>query len=69
MYDISPIEPYKNRGLGQQHNVGEKLTIILYKHIDHHAGTPNKNRDRRHDKLGLQLNLLHHIWDRMGIYR
>ena len=29
MYDNSAIEPYKNRGLGQQCNIGEKPTVIL----------------------------------------
>ena len=28
------------------------------KYIDHYAGTPNEYEDERHDKLGLQLNLL-----------
>ena len=67
MYDNSAIEPYKIRDLGQQYNTGEKLTIILYNYINRHAGKSNKNKDRRHDMLGLQLNLLHYIKDRMGI--
>ena len=33
---------------------------ILYNSINRHAGISNKNR--RHDKLGLQLNLLHYIY-------
>ena len=28
--------------LGQQYNVGEKPTVILYTHINRHAGTPTK---------------------------
>ena len=28
--------------LGQQYDVGEKPTVILYTRINHHAGTPNK---------------------------
>ena len=28
--------------LGQQCNVGEKPTVILYTHINRHAGTPEK---------------------------
>ena len=28
--------------LGQQYNVGEKPTVILYTYINRHAGTPNK---------------------------
>ena len=27
--------------LGQQHNVGEKPTVILYAYINRHAETPN----------------------------
>ena len=28
--------------LGQQYNVGEKPTVILYTYINRHAGIPNK---------------------------
>ena len=28
--------------LGQQYNVGEKLTVILDTYINRHAGTPEK---------------------------
>ena len=28
--------------LGQQYNVGEKPTVILYIYINRHAGTPEK---------------------------
>ena len=28
--------------LGQQYNVGEKYTVILYTYINRHAGTPEK---------------------------
>ena len=58
MYDNSAIEPYTNRGLGKQENVREKSTSILYNSINRHAGISHKNR--RHGKLGLQLNLLHY---------
>ena len=35
--------------LGQQHNVGEKPTvIILYTYINRHAGTPKKQRKQKH---------------------
>ena len=37
-----------------EHNVGEKPTVILY--IDRHVGTPDKNKDKRHDEPGLQLS-------------
>ena len=30
--------------LGQQYNVGEKPTVILYTYINRHAGTPTKGR-------------------------
>ena len=30
--------------LGQQHNIGEKPTVILYTYINRHAGTPEKQR-------------------------
>ena len=29
--------------LGQQYNVGEKPTVILYSYINRHAGTPEKH--------------------------
>ena len=29
--------------LGQQYNVGEKPTVILYIYINRHAGTPEKH--------------------------
>ena len=29
--------------LGQQYNVGEKHTVILYTYINRHAGTPEKH--------------------------
>ena len=83
--------------LGQQYNVGEKPTVILYTYINRHAEPSSitklytnigawvnskmsernpplyctitliamqghqKNKDKRHDKLGLQLNLLHSV--------
>ena len=30
IYDNNAIEPYNNRGLGQQKNVGEKPTVVSY---------------------------------------
>jgi len=32
--------------LGQQYNIGEKPTVILYTYIKRHAGTPQKQRDK-----------------------
>ena len=34
--------------LGQQYNIGEKPTVILYTYINRHAGTPEKQRKRKH---------------------
>ena len=42
--------------MGQQYNVGEKPTVMLYTYIDRHAGTPDKNKTKTflvHDKIGL----------------
>ena len=30
---------------GQQYNIGEKPSVILYTYINHHAGTPNHNQE------------------------
>ena len=43
--------------LGQQYNVGDKPTVILYTYINRHAATPNKTRTKRHYEPGLHLNL------------
>ena len=32
---------------GQQYNVGEKPTVILYTHINRHGGTPNKKQKQK----------------------
>ena len=32
--------------LGQQYNVGEKPTVILYTYITRHAGTPNETKTK-----------------------
>ena len=34
--------------LGQQYNIGEKPTVILYTNINRHAGTPEKPRKQKH---------------------
>ena len=36
--------------LGQQYNVGEKPTVILYTYINRHAGTPEKKRKEKKRK-------------------
>ena len=33
--------------LGQQYNIGEKPTVILYSYINRHAGTPDKQRRQK----------------------
>ena len=33
--------------LGQQYNVGEKPSVILYTYINRHAGTPEKTKQRQ----------------------
>ena len=38
--------PYMVVTLGQQYNVGEKSTVIMYTYIiNRHAGTPDNNRN------------------------
>ena len=32
--------------LGQQYNIGEKPTVIMYTYINRHAGTPDKNKTK-----------------------
>ena len=34
--------------LGQQYNIGEKPTVILYSYINRHAGTPEKTAKTKH---------------------
>ena len=54
---------------GQRYNVGEKPTVILYtSYINRHA-VHQESLDKRHDELGLQLNLLltwYIFWSRIG---
>ena len=33
--------------LGQQYNIGEKPTVILYTYINRHAGTQEKNKNKK----------------------
>ena len=39
-------------GASVKSDVGEKHTVILYNHINRHAGTLYKHRNKKHDKLG-----------------
>ena len=32
--------------LGQQYNIGEKPTVMLYTYINRHAGIPDKNKTK-----------------------
>ena len=34
--------------LGQQYNIGEKTTVILYTYVNRHAGTPEKQLKQKH---------------------
>ena len=38
--------------LGQQYNVGEKPTVILYTYINRHAGTPTKGKTKQYIPVG-----------------
>ena len=42
--------------LGQQYNVGEKPTVILYTYINRHAGTPKKTDKKVHHQTVIQTN-------------
>ena len=56
--DYSIIEPYKNRGLGKQKNVGGEKThqyTVQYHQLNCPARISHKHRI--HGKLGLQLRL------------
>ena len=43
--------------LGQQYNVEEKPTVILYIYINRHAGTPGKHLKQTIDNV-----VHHHTW-------
>ena len=34
--------------LGQQYNIGEKPTVMLYTYINRHVGTPDKKQNKKH---------------------
>ena len=50
--------------LGQQYDVGEKPTIIMYAYINCHAGTPNKTETK--DKMNLGTAQICYIGSRIG---
>ena len=33
--------------MGQQYDIGEKPTVIVYTYINRHAGPPNKTKQKR----------------------
>ena len=37
--------------LGQEYNVGEKRTVILYIYINRHAGTPEKKEEKKTETM------------------
>ena len=44
--------------LGQQYNVGEKPTVILYIYINRHAGTPEKTLKINQRQNGTPSNMV-----------
>ena len=57
--------------LGQQYNIGERPTVILYTYIiiNRHAGTPKKQRKQKYcstssNMVGSNNILLHRLWRR-----
>ena len=49
---------------GQQYNVGEKPTVILYMYINRQAGTPNKTKTK--DTMSLDYNSICYIGSKNG---
>ena len=41
--------------LGQQYNIGEKPTVILYTYINRHGGTPERQRKYIYSSLSLYI--------------
>ena len=50
--------------LGQQYNVGEKPTVILYNYINRHEGTLSKTKTE--DSIGLNYSSISYIASRIG---
>ena len=48
--------------LGQQHNVGEKLTVILYTYINRHAGTPEKHQKQQHSSTSSKMVVIRYCY-------
>ena len=56
--------------LGQQYNIGEKPTVILYTYINRHAGTPGKQQNQlqyiiKHGRN----NIIHRLWIHYSYYK
>ena len=53
--------------LGQQYNIGEKPTVILYTYINRHAGTPEKqSKQNRNNVNSTSSNMVVIIYNYMG---
>ena len=52
--------------LGQQYNVGEKPTVLLYIYINRHAGTLLIKKTRTKDTMSLDYNSICNIGSRIG---
>ena len=46
--------------LGQQYNIGERPTVILYTYIKRHAGTPEKQHETKSNYLISHNTVQHH---------
>ena len=44
--------------LGQQYNVGEKPTVILYIYINRHVGTPDKKQKQNRNNVSTTSNMV-----------
>ena len=47
--------------LGQQYNVGEKPTVILYTYINRHAGTPAKKQKQNKNNVVVHHQTWHGV--------
>ena len=49
---------------GQQYDLGEKLTVVLYTYIDRQV---HQSIGKRRDEPGYHSILLYWVWDRVGV--
>ena len=47
--------------LGQQYNIGEKSTVILYTYINRHVGTPEKQRRQKSTSSNMLVIIYYYI--------